>query len=447
MKNRKLMAVLLAAATVTASLAGCGSKEAAPATTAAPAGDAAGEAKTEAAGGETVELSVTTWDNASNPQFSAVIEAFEAKNPNIKIKVIDTSADEYNNNLGISLSAAAADPDIIWVKDMGTLLQMADKKQLLPIGDYIEKDGLDLSIYKGAAEQLRYNDTFYALPYRSDWYVLYYNKDLFDAAGVAYPTNDMTWQEYYDLAAKMTSGEGSSKVYGTHNHTWQALVSNWAVQDGKNTVVAKDYNFMKPWFEDALALQDAGYIQDYATLKTANIHYSSVFKNQQCAMMPMGTWFISTLMKAQTDKEIDFKWGVATIPHPEGIEAGATVGAITPVAISAFTDQADLAWEFVKYAASAEAAEILAKQGVFTGIQTDESMNLISSAEYFPEGESNVEALNYTSFVFDRPLDPQIEEIRTVLDEVYEMIMIKSYSIDEGIEEMTARVAEIKGWN
>ena len=46
-----------------------------------------------------------------------------------------------------------------------------------------------------------------------------YNKDLFDAAGVAYPSNDMTWDEYYDLAAKMTSGEGSSKVYGTHHHT------------------------------------------------------------------------------------------------------------------------------------------------------------------------------------------------------------------------------------
>ena len=112
--------------------------------------------------------------------------------------------------------------------------------------------------------------------------MLYYNKDLFDAAGVAYPSNDMTWDEYDALAAKMTSGEGSSKVYGGHNHTWQALVTNWAVQDGKHTVVDKDYSFLKPWYEAALSLQDNGYIQDYSTLKTANIHYSSVFKNQQC---------------------------------------------------------------------------------------------------------------------------------------------------------------------
>lgn len=415
---------------------------------------ASGSEQTSSAGEDTAsdsnagiqELSVTTWDNESSPQFQAIIDAYEENNPNVKIKIIDTSADEYNNSLGISLSAAQPDPDVIWVKDMGAMLQMADKEQLLPIDDFIARDNLDLSIYKGAAEQLMYNDKAYALPYRNDWYVLYYNKDLFDAAGVEYPSNDMTWKEYYELAAKMTSGEGSSKVYGSHNHTWQALVTNWAVQDGKHTVVEKDYSFMKSWYEEGLALQDNGYIQDYSTLKTANIHYSSVFKNQQCAMMPMGTWFIATMMQSQEEGETDFNWGIATIPHPEDTEAGYTVGALTPIAISAYTDQADLAWDFVKFASSEEAAEILAKQGVFTGIPSDAAFQTIASAERFPEGESNIEALNYIHYSFDRPLDPQIEEIRTVLNETHEMIMIHSYSVDEGIAELTERVAEIKGW-
>ena len=119
-------------------------------------------------------LSVTTWDNESSPQFQAVIDAYEEKNPNVEIKIIDTSADEYNNSLGISLSAAQPDPDVIWVKDMGSMLQMADKEQLMPIDDFIAKDNFDMSIYKGAAEQLMYNGKAYALPYRNDWYVLYY---------------------------------------------------------------------------------------------------------------------------------------------------------------------------------------------------------------------------------------------------------------------------------
>ena len=458
MRKKQLVAALMAGAMVCGTLAACGGGSTpaesqgggadqttaaqADQTTAAQSGDSAKEAS-----GEKQVLSVTTWDNDSSPQFQAVIDAYEEKNPNVEIKIIDTSADEYNNSLGISLSAAQPDPDVIWVKDMGSMLQMADKEQLMPIDDFIAKDNFDMSIYKGAAEQLMYNGKAYALPYRNDWYVLYYNKDLFDAAGVEYPSNDMTWEEYYELAAKMTSGEGSSKVYGSHNHTWQALVTNWAVQDGKHTVVEKDYGFMKSWYEEAVALQDGGYIQDYSTLKTANIHYSSVFKNQQCAMMPMGTWFIATMMQSQAEGETDFNWGVATIPHPADTEAGYTVGALTPIAISAFTDQADLAWDFIKFASSEEAAEILAEQGVFTGIPSDAAINTIASAELFPEGDSNVEALKYVHYSFDRPLDPQIEEIRTVFNEVHEMIMIHSYSVDEGLAELTERVAEIKGWN
>lgn len=453
MKRRKIIGLLMAGAMVFGTLTACGN-------TASQGGESTDGAEqtaqtdkaSEAEGGSEApegvqELSVTTWDNESSPQFQAIIDAYEEKNPDVKIKIIDTSADEYNNSLGISLSAAQPDPDVIWVKDMGSMLQMADKEQLLPIDDFIAGDSLDLSIYKGAAEQLMYNGKSYALPYRNDWYVLYYNKDLFDAAGVEYPSNDMTWDEYYELAAKMTSGEGSSKVYGSHNHTWQALVTNWAVQDGKHTVVEKDYGFMKSWYEEGLALQDNGYIQDYSTLKTANIHYSSVFKNQQCAMMPMGTWFIATMMQSQEEGETYFNWGIATIPHPKDTEAGYTVGALTPIAISAYTDKADLAWDFVKFASSEEAAEILAKQGVFTGIPSEAAFQTIAAAERFPEGESNVEALNYTHYSFDRPLDPQIEEIRTVMNEVHEMIMIHSYSVDDGIAELTERVAEIKGWN
>ena len=433
------------------SLAACGGGSTEETTAAAGGSETQGQASDggsgeTAEGGLTGELSVTTWDNSTTPQFQAVIDAYMEKNPGVTINIIDTNADEYNNSLGISLSAAQPDPDVIWVKDMGSMLQMADKKQLMPLDDLIEKDSYDLSVYNGAAEQLQYNDTTYALPYRSDWYVLFYNKDLFDAAGVEYPSNDMTWEEYRELAAKMTSGEGSAKVYGSHHHTWEAMVSAWAVQDGKNTVVAKDYEFLRPYYEQALWLQDNGYIQDYATLKTANIHYSSVFKNQQCAMMPMGTYFIATMMQAIADGECDFNWGIATIPHPDDVEAGYTVGSITPIAISAYTDAQDLAWDFVKFAASEEAADILAQNGVFAGIQTEESLNTIASAENFPEGDSSKEALKYINFVFDRPLDPQIEEIRVPLNEVYEMVMIGEYTLDEGIAELNRRVAEIKGW-
>lgn len=56
-------------------------------------------------------------------------------------------------------------------------------------------------------------------------------------------------------------------VYGTHHHTWMALVSNWAVQDGNHTLMSEDYAFLKPYYEQALRMQEEGVMQSYANLK------------------------------------------------------------------------------------------------------------------------------------------------------------------------------------
>ena len=396
------------------------------------------------ASGDQVTLNWAVWDKESTAYWQAMADGYMAANPNVTIEMTDLGSTDYMTQLATQLAGGNGELDILTIKDIPGYSNLINLEMLVPMNDILERDTAD---FGGVIEQLTASDgNFYAVPFRSDFWVLFYNKDMFDEAGIEYPSNDMTWEEYRELAAKMTSGEGSAKVYGSHHHTWEAMVSAWAVQDGKNTVVAKDYEFLRPYYEQALWLQDNGYIQDYATLKTANIHYSSVFKNQQCAMMPMGTYFIATMMQAIADGECDFNWGIATIPHPDDVEAGYTVGSITPIAISAYTDAQDLAWDFVKFAASEEAADILAQNGVFAGIQTEESLNTIASAENFPEGDSSKEALKYINFVFDRPLDPQIEEIRVPLDEVYEMVMIGEYTLDEGIAELNRRVAEIKGW-
>lgn len=282
----------------------------------------------------------------------------------------------------------------------------------------------------------------YTLPFRQDWYVLFYNKDLFDAAGVAYPSDDMTWEEYEALAKQMTSGEGSSKVYGTHNHTWMALVSNWAVQDGKNTLMSEDYSFLQPYYEQAIRMQEEGTLQSYANLKTAGIHYTSVFEQQQCAMVPMGTWFIATLLQDQKDGKFDFNWGVTKIPHPEGVEAGSTVGSVTPIAINAKSDVPDLAWEFVKFATSEEGAQILAENSVFPAVSSEAVIEKLASIEGFPEDGKT--ALEIKSFVFDRPLDAKMAAVRKVIEEEHDMIMIGEESIEDGISNMNQRAAEAR---
>lgn len=446
MKLKRAAALTMAALMTAAAVTGCGSKPSST-ETAAAAGQA--ESKTEAqaeskeeakADGEKIKLSVSVWDNDASPQFKAVTEGFMKANPNVEVELMDTQADEYGKKLTTMLASGDSDPDVMFIKDSEMQAAMQQKNQILNLDEYIKKDNIDLSVYGGVAELLKMDGSSYTLPFRKDWYVLYYNKDLFDKAGVPYPSDDMTWDEFEELAKKMTSGEGSAKVYGSHNHTWSAMVDNWAVQDGKNTLMAEDYSFLKPYYEQAVRMQDEGVIQSYANLKTGSIHYISVFEQQQCAMLPMGTWFISTLINDKESGAYDFNWGVTRIPHPAGVEAGHTVGSTTPVAINAKSDQPDAAWEFVKYVTGEEGAKALAETGNFPAYESQAIVDILGSMKGFPE-DGKI-ALTTTGFVFDRPLESKMASVRKVLDEEHDLIMIGEEDIDTGIANMNKRVKE-----
>lgn len=390
-----------------------------------------------------VKLTVSVWDNATSPQFKAMADAFMAENPDITVELIDIQSDEYNNKLSVMLAGNDSDPDVIMVKDSDTQISLKEKGQLLDLTGYIARDGIDLSLYNGAAEQLKMDGKQYTLPFRQDWYVLYYNKDLFDAAGAEYPGDDMTWDEYEVLAERMTGGNGSSKIYGTHNHTWMALVSNWAVQKGNHTLMSEDYSFLKPYYEQAIRMQEKGVVLNYANLKIGGIHYSSVFEQQQCAMVPMGTWFIATLIQDRKAGLFDFNWGVTRIPHPAGMEAGSTVGSVTPIAVNAKSEIPDQAWEFVKFATSEAGAKILAENSVFPAITSDAVVSRLASIDGFPE--DGKAALEVKNFVFDRPLDARMAAVRKVIEEEHDSIMIGEETIDTGIAGMNERAARARG--
>jgi len=402
---------------------------------AAPVGGAPVEAPTDAP----VTLKMVAWDISTTPYWQAVIDAYVAKNPNVTIELIDVSSAEYQDKVNIMLSGGD-ESDIITVKDIPGYSAMLTRNQIIPLNSYIETDGLDLSAYSGAAEELTYEGSIYALPFRSDIWILYYNKDIFDKAGIAYPDNDMTWAEYEDLARKLTSGTGADKVYGAHHHTWRSTVQLATVQDGKNTVIATDYSFMKPIYDMIVGMQKDGIIMDYGSLKAGSIHYSGVFKNEQIAMLPMGSWFIGTMIAAKNAGEADFNWGVAKFPHPEGVTAGTTAGTLTSLAINANSENKDAAWDFIKFYSGVEGAKALAKTGNLPALRTPEVLDIFASLEGVPAEAT--EALQTVTVRLELPMHPKVGAVEQILNEEHELIMTQSVSVDEGIASMTRRVAE-----
>ncbi len=388
-----------------------------------------------------VTIKVANWDTATMLYIQPMIDAFEAANPGIKVEIADTPSADYTTKLSVMLNGGS-DVDAFWIKDGDTTGGLAAKGQLADLSEYITRDGINLADYSGLAERFEMNGKIVALPASTGYYVLFYNKDIFDAAGIEYPSNDMTWAQWEELCAKLTSGEGADKKYGGFLHTWQACVQNWGVQDGQHTIMDTDYSFFKPAYEMALRMQDAGTIMDYATLKTGSIHYSSPFLQGNVATLPMGTWFLTTIIQKKTAGESDVNWGVATLPHPENVEAGWTVGSVTPIAINENSKNKDAAWEFVKFVTSEEGAKIYSEGFAIPSRSSDETLKALAGADGMPEGA--LEALIVKNISLDRPMMDLVADVNQMLGEQHGLIMLKEVSIDDGLAEMGALSAEIQ---
>jgi multiple sugar transport system substrate-binding protein len=389
---------------------------------------------------EQINLRMTVWDLATTPYWQAVVDAYQAANPNVTVELIDIASAEYQDVVNVMLSGGD-NVDVITVKDIPGYSAMLTRGQIIPLNDYIETAGIDLSLYSGAAEELTFEGSIYALPFRSDIWILYYNKAIFDAAGIDYPTNDTTWEEFDALARQLASGEGADRIYGTHFHVWRSTVQLPTVQDGEHTVIAEDYTFMSPMYNMVTALQADQIIMDYGELRAGSIHYSGPFKNGQVAMLPMGSWFIGSLIAAQNAGEFDFPWGIAAYPHPEGVEPGTTAGTLTSLAVNSISENQEAAFDFIQFYSGIEGAQVLASLGNLPAIRTSEVLEIFAAVPGVPIEAA--EALQTTTVRLELPMAANVSAYEQILNEEHELIMTNSVTVEEGIAEINRRVSEL----
>lgn len=106
------------------------------------------------------------------------------------------------------LTNLIGDGDIdIFDANIAEYFNFAAKGMFENLEPYAAADGYDFD-QMGAnnVELSRVNGNLYAFPYVQSVWLLYYNKDLFDAAGLPYPTDDMTWDEFRETAKALSQG-------------------------------------------------------------------------------------------------------------------------------------------------------------------------------------------------------------------------------------------------
>ena len=383
-------------------------------------------------------LTVVTWDATTTPYLIAQKEAFEASHPGVTIEYVDVASQDYAIKTTTMLEGNDTS-DVFMVKEIDDIIKWQAQGFAEPLNAYVEKSGYDLSGFVGTEQNYAVDGELYAVPFRSDFWVLFYNKDLFDAAGEAYPTNDMTWDAYADLAMKLTKDD----VFGTHYHTWLSAVANWTVADGVNTLADREYSDLLYFYQLYQKLEDAGACMSYADLKASGQHYSGAFAKGNIAMMPMGYWYVSTLIGYNKDGTCNFNWGIAAVPHLDGVAAGSSFGNLTGAMINSNSEQKDLAWEYISWLGGEEGAAATASVGARPAWVSESVAAAMSSVEGFPTDETSKGALLPAGVAMEWPVADKVADIKTIVNEEHSLIMAREITPEEGIEEMNERVAEL----
>ena len=157
----------------------------------------------------------------------------------------------------------------------------------------------------------------------------------------------------------------------------------------------------------------------------------------------MGTWFISNLVEKRATGEIDFEWGVASIPDIDGTGNTFGVGGVTPISINAKAEHPDEAWRFIEFITGVEGATELAKTGILPGYTDDAVVAEISKIEGTPENLKDYLVMD--TITVEQDMHPKGRELFKIVDEQHDLIMVNAVSIDEGLEELQKRVNEVLG--
>ena len=397
----------------------------------ATACNASGTDASSSSDGKTV-VKIALWNYKTTPEFKALIDGFEAKNPDIDVQPVDILADNYPDKVTTML-AGGDTTDVLTMKNVTDYARYATRGQLLPLTDEATK--LDKASYSGL-DNYDLDGKYYALPYRSDFWVLFYNKDM---AGTT-DMSKLTWDDYAKLAEKFTKGSGSDKVYGAYHHTWRSVVQAMSSAQTGGDQLGGDYAFFKDQYEMALGLQKAKATQSFSAASSNQITYDSQLTTGKAAMVPMGSWWAAALLAEKKQGKNDINWGMAPIPQIKNDGKTVTFGSPTAFAVNKKAKNADAAKKFVTWASGPEGAAAVAKIGVTPAYTSGKILDTFFSVDGMPTDEVSRKAMQPTTVQLEMPVSDKTSDIDQILKEEHELIMSGEKSVDEGIKEMDDRV-------
>ncbi|HWG86048.1 MAG TPA: sugar ABC transporter substrate-binding protein, partial [Deinococcales bacterium] len=285
-----------------------------------------------------------TTDAGHTKTLESLIAAFQKDNPDIEVKYTTAPYDTYFTKLQTDIAAGQA-PDVFEL-NYENFVTFAGRGTLRELSSLMSKDkSLKAgTFYPAAQNAFRFKGTQYGLPITFSTVVLFYNKDLFDKAGVAYPTNNWTWQDELNAAKKLTNA--SQKVWGVFQPIQFWEFYKVAAQAGGGLRVdpvvsidsAKNREALR-WLVDKVLVHKV----QPTDAQMSGVANEDMFLNGQLAMLHSGIWMFDKF------KAAPFKWDIAVEP---GGARKATHFFSNAAVVSKSSKNADAAYKWVSFLAA-----------------------------------------------------------------------------------------------
>lgn len=349
--KKKLLALVLTAI-MTLSLAACGSSSS--------SSSSSQKSSSTKSSSSTKTLKVAIWDSNQQKGLQTIMDEW-TKTSGIKVKIQVVDWDNYWTMLEAGATGGSL-PDVFWMHsnaaqkymDNGILLDLTDKiaqSKKIKLSNY----------YKGIVDLYSMNGKQYAIPKDIDTIGLWYNKKMFDAAGIAYPDDTWTWDTLYQTAKKLTKKGQYGYAVDTDNNQDSYYNAIYAyggnvLNDDKTKSGFDDPNTIK-----AMSLFSKMVNEGIApNLKTVSENGADVlFESGKVAMVTQGTWMVPAFRDNEyTAKNCD----VAVLP--KGPQGRVTIYNGLGWAASANGKNTDAAWSLIEYLGTKEAQLKQAQLGV-----------------------------------------------------------------------------------
>ena len=272
------------------------------------------------AAGEKTHITFMGWGtDAEIATYQSMIAQYEAAYPDVEVEYIVVADNEFDTKLQTMIGAGQA-PDVFYCP-IDKMMKLAATGNLYDLTDYVASNDIFsadnvweclLNLYRFDGQN-QGSGSIYALPKDVSVFPVFYNVDLFKAAGVTPPTIDdpWDWNDYLAAAQKLTTGEGDSKIYGTGAYSLESAVwsngAEWVDPETLSKVEITDPAFTQAmqWCADLRLVYGVA----PSASETEALGDYDRFKQGKLAMVGAGTWSLGDLWE-----NCDFDWDVMNWP-------------------------------------------------------------------------------------------------------------------------------------